>query len=138
MQRRPFIKRFETRDHGDVKHLERRICETTRGDFSSLCKSLLHHFFLTRVTIRTLPLSLYSPTIAGFSSQNLTDLEELQLSVVPSKAIKLNSYEDSDKIGSFDTKLEEKRDVSRDTSTDNTKVRTGGNSVREGEGVYRN
>lgn len=67
-------------------------------------------------------LSLYSPTIAGFSSQNLTDLEELQLSVVPSKAIKLNSYEDSDKIGSFDTKLEEKRDVSRDTSIDNTKV----------------
>lgn len=67
-------------------------------------------------------LSLYSSTIAGFSSQNLTDLEELQLSVVPSKAIKLNSYEDSDKIGSFDTKLEEKRDVSRDTSTDNTKV----------------
>lgn len=50
------------------------------------------------------------------------DLEELQLSVVPSKAIKLNSYEDSDKIGSFDTKLEEKRDVSRDTSIDNTKV----------------
>lgn len=138
MQRRPFIKRFETRDHGDVKHLERRICETTRGDFSSLCKPLLHHFFLTRATIRTLPLSLYSPTIAAFSSQNLTDLEELQLSVVPSKAIKLNSYEDSDKIGSFDTKLEEKRDVSRDTSIDNTKVRTGGNSVREGEGVYRN
>lgn len=138
MQRRPFIKRFETRDHGDVKHLGRRICETTRGDFSSLCKPLLHHFFLTRATIRTLPLSLYSPTIAAFSSQNLTDLEELQLSVVPSKAIKLNSYEDSDKIGSFDTKLEEKRDVSRDTSTDNTKVRTGGNSVREGEGVYRN
>lgn len=67
-------------------------------------------------------LSLYSSTIAGFSSQNLTDLEELQLSVVPSKAIKLNSYEDSDKIGSFDTKLEEKRDVSRDTSIDNTKV----------------
>lgn len=65
---------------------------------------------------------LYSPTIAGFSSQNLTDLEELQLSVVPSKTIKLNSYEDSDKIGSFDTKLEEKRDVSRDTSIDNTKV----------------
>lgn len=83
-------------------------------------------------------LSLYSSTIAGFSSQNLTDLEELQLSVVPSKTIKLNSYEDSDKIGSFDTKLEEKRDVSRDTSIDNTKVRTGGNSVREGEGVYRN
>lgn len=138
MQRRPFIKRFETRDHGDVKHLERRICETTRGDFSSLCKPLLHHFFLTRATIRTLPLSLYSPTIAAFSSQNLTDLEELQLSVVPSKTIKLNSYEDSDKIGSFDTKLEEKRDVSRDTSIDNTKVRTGGNSVREGEGVYRN
>lgn len=81
---------------------------------------------------------LYSPTIAGFSSQNLTDLEELQLSVVPSKTIKLNSYEDSDKIGSFDTKLEEKRDVSRDTSIDNTKVRTGGNSVREGERVYRN
>lgn len=52
----------------------------------------------------------------------MTDLEELQLSVVPSKAIKLNSYEDSDKIGSFDTKLEEKRDVSRDTSIDNTKV----------------
>lgn len=67
-------------------------------------------------------LSLYSSTIAGFSSQNLTDLEELQLSVVPSKTIKLNSYEDSDKIGSFDTKLEEKRDVSRDTSIDNTKV----------------
>lgn len=136
MQRRPFIKRFETRDHGDVKHLERRICETTRGDFSSLCKPLLHHFFLTRATIRTLTLlSDYRRFFfAKFDGER--DLEELQLSVVPS--IKLNSYEDSDKIGSFDTKLEEKRDVSRDTSTDNTKVRTGGNSVREGERVYRN
>lgn len=138
MQRRPFIKRFETRDHGDVKHLERRICETTRGDFSSLCKPLLHHFFLTRATIRTLTLLFDYRRFFFAKFDGERDLEELQLSVVPSKAIKLNSYEDSDKIGSFDTKLEEKRDVSRDTSIDNTKVRTGGNSVREGEGVYRN
>lgn len=95
--------------------------ETTRGDFSSLCKPLLHHFFLTRATIRTPLLSDYRRFFfAKFDGER--DLEELQLSVVPSKAIKLNSYEDSDKIGSFDTKLEEKRDVSRDTSIDNTKV----------------
>lgn len=62
------------------------------GGISRLYASLIYTiFFLTRAIIRTLPLTLLSDYrrffFAKFDGER--DLEELQLSVVPSKTIKL-------------------------------------------------